>query len=154
PRLLSPVRSKQPAASAPRPHAQPTRCSQHAASAPRPHTQQAARCLGHSASCAASTLPYYLAASLPRLLSPMRSKQPAASAPRPNAQPTRCSQHAASAPRPHTQQAASLPWPLGLMRSQHAASAPQPHAQRTHLSGHPAHVVLLGPQLYAIPRHT
>ncbi|CAL9763730.1 unnamed protein product, partial [Musa acuminata subsp. burmannicoides] len=82
PRPLGLMRSKQLAASAPRPHAQPARCLGSSASCaantllPRPHAQQATRCLGSSASCAASS-------PLPRLLSLMRSKQPAASAPRP-----------------------------------------------------------------------
>uniref|UniRef100_A0A804HNH3 H(+)/Pi cotransporter n=1 Tax=Musa acuminata subsp. malaccensis TaxID=214687 RepID=A0A804HNH3_MUSAM len=162
PRPLGPLRSKQCAASASAscaastlpcclaasatwPRAQPA--SSLAALATRPHAQPA-RCLGLSASCAFNTLP-------PRPLGLMRSKQHAASAPRPHAQPTHyylspsasCavrntlprplglvrSQHAASLPRPldliRSRQAASLPRPLGLMRSQHAASPTRPRAQ-------------------------
>ncbi|CAL9164324.1 unnamed protein product, partial [Musa hybrid cultivar] len=128
-RFLGPKRSKQPAALAPRPHAQPTRCTlprpsapctptSCAASAPRPHAQQAARCLGPSAPCAA-----------PRCLGP--------SAP--------CAAntlHAASAPRPLAQ----------LARLNHACAACPPAScssalrhPRPRLRGLPAcHVVLLG----------
>ncbi|CAL9057553.1 unnamed protein product, partial [Musa banksii] len=84
-------------ASAPRslwPHAQPAHCL--AASATRPRAQPASS-LGHSASCASQHT-----ALLPRCLGHW-----------PHAQPAHCL--AASATRP--QPAASLPRPLGLMRS-------------------------------------
>ncbi|XP_065049051.1 probable inorganic phosphate transporter 1-4 [Musa acuminata AAA Group] len=138
PRSLGLMRSKQPAASATWPHTQPTSCL--AASVTRPHAQQAARCLGHLATCAANTLPRSLG---PRPLGLMHSKQSRCrghSASCAASEQSRCRGHSASCaagelPRclgHSTSCAASspLPRPLGHMCSQHAASQPRPLGPR------------------------
>ncbi|CAL9051694.1 unnamed protein product, partial [Musa banksii] len=74
----------------------------------RPHARQATRCLGGSATCAPTAAPRCLG---PRGL--MR-------------QPTASLAGSASSCPANRCLAASLPQPLGLMRSQHAASLPRP----------------------------
>ncbi|CAL9164296.1 unnamed protein product, partial [Musa hybrid cultivar] len=125
----------------PRPLGTPTSC---AASAPRPHAQQAARCLGPSAPCAATRC---LGPSAPCAANTLH----AASAPRPLAQLARLSNLSARDSLGHSLSETSSTR-ADLMRclgpsAPCAACPPEPR-----LRGLPARVVLLGSSALCHPR--
>ncbi|CAL9164291.1 unnamed protein product, partial [Musa hybrid cultivar] len=106
----------------------------------------AACCLGASAPCAAT-----------RFLGPKRSKQPAALAPRPHAQPTRCTLPRPSAPctvRPPAPSFSAIRCRVHLSRASPADTSCYSAAwpSRTRLRGLPACVVLLGSSALRHPR--